>query len=180
MGSTVQYEVSVDTLEVQKLLKSLQNAVSPRSAMTVLEGKVFPWFVEETVARFAVGGDYRSGDWPELSETTQRIREDMGYEGNFPMNIRTEKLFHYVTTGRQTRMSESGAEMVMPGDAPDSQTHREYLTAQMGTDVNPRFPDAVTPARPVMAWAEESDAAQILGMMANHVVEIMRGGATFQ
>ena len=175
----VQYEVDIDTVDVQKLLNRLNAGISPMSAMYVLEKDVFPWFVEETVARFAYEGDWRSDKWEPLSEATQRIREDMGYEGDWPINIRTSTLFNYVTTSNETHLLPGGAEMVMPGRAPDTNTHDKYLTAQMGSDKNPRFEDSITPARPVVAWGEEADAMEILFMMSHHIVDVLATGVAY-
>lgn len=176
MASSVTYAIEVDPRDVEAMLDRAARATAPSAWLKWLQNDVYPWIVEETVQRFAFQGDWRSKNWPSLTDATQDIRESQGYEPDFPVNIRSEDLFRYVTTSKTTRMDFDGAELVVPGGDADKLTQKKYLTAQMGDDNNPMIEGAITPPRPVVAWGEAADAETVLVKAGLNFVQIMKGG----
>ena len=51
----------------------------------------------------------------------------------------------------------------------DLLTRKKYETAQLGTDINPMIPGAVTPPRPIIGLGTE-DMVEIMKMLQIHIM----------
>lgn len=162
--------------DVENTLDAMFMSIEPQNLYNWFEGKVFPWFSNETVERFAYEGDFRSGHWPPLSEATEHIRRNLGYEPDWPINIRSGELFDWIVKSHTTTLTSEGAELRYPGESVDPVTDIKFRHAQEGTRDNPMIAGAVTPPRPVIGWAEERDPVTIIELLALHITRFMMGG----
>lgn len=166
--------VKVDAFPVQRLLDLVMHAVSPGSLLDFLEERVVLHFHEDIDLRFAYEGDRKSGNWPALRDSTNDIREALGFPPVTPINIRTGELHDFVTNHFEAHLLGEGAAVDIPGEPTDPELRNKLLTAQQGSDNNPPF--RATPARPVLA-ADETDMEEILIMLQEHVMmEVLVGG----
>ncbi len=164
-----------DTYRTETMLTRVMRAVGPLSLESWLSGPVSGYFADEIVDRFAFGGDDKSGDWAPLSETTQRIRRELGFPGSDPINERTGELLEFVAGNREYMAGGDWAMMQIPGDPDSRDLENKLLHAQQGAQVNPRFPGAVTPPRPVLA-VDETDMMLLLRMLEMYVMESVAAG----
>lgn len=163
--------LEIDDAAVLGLVDRVWEAVSGPSLEAFLRGPGHKYLANEVVARFAYQGDKKTGDWPDLSEATQNIREQQGFGADWPINIRTEEMFHVVTEEADFLMMTNEAEMVMPGQAGKSGlVAKKIQTAQEGSNSNPIDGFGPTPPRPVLA-ADETDAIALVEVLALWVME---------
>lgn len=163
-------DIDVNVKNVLQFLTALDYATSGRSFMKFLTDDAADFFRDDIESRFYEEGDVKSGFWPPLAETTERIREQLGFGGAEPILRRTDDLFNFLTGDYQIFGSDSWAEMQVPGDPPDPLTARKLEVATKGTNVNPRFPGAITPPRPPLA-VSEADLGKLLGLLMIHITE---------
>lgn len=158
--SDIYVKVHVMTSSVDRLLWALGLAVSPEAAFKFLQTTWAPWYHSETVQRFAFEGDFRSGSWEPLEDSTERIRVAEGYAPD-EINIRDADLFHFAQTSSTSLVPQDGAIITVPeNQSPGFATWMKYTTAQMGRSAleNPWYVYGVhrdTPPRPVVALAPE-------------------------
>lgn len=169
------YGVHVDISEPMNMMARSMQAVSAPSLMAFLSTVGDEYFTEEIVDRFAYEGDNKSGNWQPLSDSTVRIREALGYPGSNPINERTQELLNFVAFNREYYGGSNWAMMSVPGSAKNTSVEAKLKTAQHGTTVNPLFPGAHTPPRPVLA-VDESDMAALLTMLQVHIMQQIAGG----
>lgn len=116
--------------------------------------------------RFAGEGDYASGRWARLAESTVAHRIAQGYPGSNPINVRSGELKNFIL-GDQPKVliSPVASEMVTPGTTPAGDLLTKFEVAQKGS--------GKTPARPVLA-TDGRDVAAILSTMAVYLKEALR------
>lgn len=164
-----------DTFQTESMLSRTLRAVSGPSLATWLAGPVDGYFKDEIIDRFAFEGDDKSGQWAPLSDTTNRIREALGFPADDPINERTGELLEFVVQSREYMAGDDWAMMELPGD-PDSFALEQKLThAQLGASDNPLFPGSTTPPRPVLA-VDPMDMEILLRMLQMHVMESVAAG----
>ena len=164
------FQMLIDTSDVQEVLESLDTAHSPEALAAFMAGTIGPYLQERARLRFAKEGDDVSGPWAPLSATTQAFRESGGFPPDHPINHRTGRLEYYITgtPAGATPTSSGGAMLTFPGTPPTGETARKVATAQYGR-ANPR-----TPARPVLG-INEGDVA-FTTMALHHYIETAAQG----
>ena len=169
---------SVDVDEPVDMTQRVWAVLSGPNLEMFLKNQVHPYFENQIVQRFAYQGDRQVGHWPDLSPATVAIREHDGFGGDWPINIRTEEMFHTVTEEADFFASASSAEMSLPGSAGASGTVAQKIkTAQQGKPApNPMSPNfGPTPPRPVLA-ADETDLVALMALLSRWVIwEVLRG-----
>lgn len=166
----------VDVTRAIALVAGAETAVSDSSIRAWMVSILDAWMQEETVNRFAYEGDHRSGAWAPLSETTENIREWLGFPPD-EINVREGELFNYAISSR-VGFAAMGAEY----ETPDTEgilagdLAAKFVRAQEGGDnPNPRF--GHTPARPVVAFDPASDTEMVLSLLAADIhAKISAGG----
>lgn len=171
------FNVTTDwqTLEVESLLSRTLRAVSGPSLAAWLAGPVDGYFKDEIIDRFAFEGDDKSGDWAPLTETTNRIRETLGFPADDPINERTGELLDFVVNSREYMGGSEWAGMNIPGDPDNFALEQKLLHAQQGAADNPMFPGSTTPPRPVLA-VDPTDMEILLKMLQMHVITAVAAG----
>ena len=164
--------VNVDSHEVDLLLNACEAAFSRTGITVFLEAEMLPYLRGRAANRFGSEGDDASGMWAPLSDTTQEIRESMGFDPSHPINVRTGQLEDYIVNGSgDTRHRGHTTTMVYPGEAPGDQwLEVKVRTAQAGKD------SPATPPRPVLA-VDETDAVQALTMLTYWLEAFVVAGA---
>jgi hypothetical protein len=168
---------SVDAVQVLDLMALVQNSLGAESLEQYFH-KVDDFLSDRMVDRFAVEGDDASGQWPPLTETTIRLKEAMGASGD-EINVRTGDLIHWmVETSDIDVLPSAGGMLEKPSRQifGDAIATKKLTTAQEGTNVNPMFPGAVTPPRPV-AVLSDRDCEDILQMLMTHIMTWVVAGA---
>lgn len=155
--------ISVQAQGVEALLHHLDTALNPVAIAGFLGAEVDPYLRERAKMRFEREGDDVSGKWAPLKETTQAIREQMGYGADGPINKRTGKLEEYILgTPNRLTIHTLGATLTLPGRSPTGETKTKVQTAQQGKG-SPR-----TVSRPVLGM-NEKDMLFVLTALAFHV-----------
>lgn len=169
------FNVEVEDNPAQHLLDDVMLAVSTPSLMEFLQDDASDFFRNDIESRFVEEGDVKSGFWPPLSESTVRIREELGY-GSEPINRRTDDMFEFLTGPYQVFGGAGWAELQIPGNPPDPIMQRKLQTAASGSPPgnNPLFPNSATPPRPVLA-VSEMDLARLLEMLQIHIIHKVIG-----
>lgn len=167
--------IRVDDTDVQVLLGRLIVGLSPPAlSEAFLGGIVEPYLISEAENRFASEGDEAvGGKWEPLTEATIRVREDLGYGGAHPINVRTGELKGHVTSGGESTPEAYGALLEFPGKAEgELATKMEHAQAGGISTSGKSFP-----ARPVIALAS-GDLAVVLGMMEGYIYKVGGHGFT--
>src|ERR1044072_8222920 len=173
-----------DAMGVERMLESLDAALSNFALMAFLSGEVAPWLSERAKSRFASeGDDVSGGTWVPLEATTENVRR-MGREQGLwavgdahPINVRTGELQRYITSGNgQTLpLGGDGAVLTYPRPTTNKELKQKIKTAQVGGQApNARRP---TPARPVLGISTY-DASVILVALAHHTERYARARLT--
>lgn len=168
------FAIDVQSAQVDSMIHRAMQAVSGPSLHAFLETMASEYFTEEIIDRFAYEGDDKSGDWAPLKESTERIRQALGYPGANPVNERTQELLEFVAFHRGFAQGPNFAQMDVPGEAPSQSIEAKLRTAQQGTSINPLFPGAYTPPRPVLA-TDEGDMANLLRLLQLWVMQAVAG-----
>lgn len=168
-GGRTTVDVSVDTFQVDMLMKSVMQTVSP-AGLAPFGETVADYLEERAVNRFAFEGDDASGNWPQLTGATERIRASMGYGPDGPINVRTSEMFEAVVYSAGVYPHSQGVTVVKPEPSLLRGPLREKLiTAQQGRMDNPMIPGATTPPRPVLALAER-DMVEIMAKLQLYIM----------
>lgn len=168
------FSITVDSVQVGDMLAAALQAISGPSLLVFLEEMASEYFTEEIIDRFAFEGDDASGDWAPLEESTQRIREALGYSGDHPINERTQELLNFVAFHRDFMSGPQSAVMSVPGEPNSQSIEAKLRTAQQGSINNPMFPGAVTPPRPVLAY-NAGDMANLLKLLELYLMQRIGG-----
>lgn len=164
-----------DTMATESLLSRTLRAVSGPSLAAWLTGPVDMYFKDDVIERFAFEGDNKSGDWAPLTETTERIRDALGFPPSDPINERTGELLDFVLNSREYMGGDDWAGMNIPGDPDSAALEAKMIHAQQGAVDNALFPGATTPPRPVLA-VDPTDMALLLQMLQMHVINFIAVG----
>jgi hypothetical protein len=169
------------TAQVDNMVGVVLDSLNPAS-MAMFGEAVADHLERRVVQRFADEGDAASGNWPELRPTTKRIRANLGYRADGPINVRTEELFRWAAYSARIDNVWGGVVVTKPDvSAMDDVTLAKLETAQKGRSDNPLFPGASTPARKVVAL-DGADLTQIMALLQVHIMGqvISRVGASLQ
>lgn len=160
----IEFEIVGNNRGVQEMLNTIDSALSPIGLAAFLHGAVGPWVKERAADRFKNEGDDVSGRWAPLQQSTVEIRENMGFEGEHPINKRTGELEAYITEGEIGVTTSPGLGVLKyPQNPPATASLKDKLkTAQTGRST-PR-----TVARPVLGM-NENDLSHVLLMLALHI-----------
>lgn len=169
--------VSVEADSVEQLIGAVVQAVSPPALKFFMEDQVAEYFRDQVVSIFAdLGGSgVPGGTWAPLTETTIKIREQLGYMDDMAINYRTGRLFDWAIT-HSSEMDGFGAWLQMPdwgsSYASDEDMVKKLFTAQKGWTQGPNemIPDAHTPPRPVL-FIEPGDEIAVHAMLQIHIAE---------
>ncbi len=158
-----------DATNVSDLIQRVVAATMGTSLAQFLVAMANPYMTDEIVQRFAYEGDSKSGNWAPLSDTTQRIREAMGFSPDGPINERDGELLDFMINSRDYIAGDDWAMMQLPGDPPSFALEQKLLHAQQGAHDNGLFPGAQTPPRPVLATGPD-DMMTLLKLLQVHVM----------
>ena len=162
-------QVYVRTVKVDSLLRSVSLAVSVPSLVS-FGGAVANHLQIKQLNRFNNNGDSVVGPWSPLAPATRNIRASLGYGPSGPINRRVNELFAATTGKPDVRPIAGGVSVNGPDFSGMSLlTRKKYETAQLGTDVNPMIPGAVTPPRPIIGLGTE-DMVEIMKMLQIHIM----------
>lgn len=164
--TTLTFEVN--SRQVDRLLLSLDTALSPTAMAGFLGGTIDPYIRQRAQQRFEGEGDDVVGKWEPLAVSTQQIRADLGYGPAHPINKRTGDLEAYILDEpHRLEVSSMGATLVSPGAPPKTDLLRAKVrTAQIGSPGNKG--QSPTPPRPVMGM-NERDLAFVMSALAFYV-----------
>lgn len=157
--------------EVELLLSRLDAALSPIALVGFMEAAVGPFMLGRIANRFEQEGDDASGVWQPLQESTNQIREQMGYPPAHPINVRSGELKEFTTSSARSAAEPFGASVTIPDAQPTGELYDKLVTAQQGASQTGYRP---TPARPVLAM-DATDLAVVL-MQLSQYVEKAAGG----
>lgn len=160
-------EVEFDTKDVLDTLVRLDSCFSPIGRQMFMQQRVVPWLQERAQARFDTEGDAASGKWAPLAGSTVEIRQNEGFPGSHPINIRTGDMETYITQGSGT-VTHSGWSTLLEFPRADigGVEKVKINRAQRG--------DSRTPRRPVLA-IDQSDMMHIMNQFKLHI-ESFAGG----
>lgn len=176
VDTKVNFDVQVDKKDTLDMLDRVWRVLSGDHLEDFLQGPAHDYLEHEIVQRFAHQGDRQVGHWPDLSDATQNIRRQLGFEGDWPVNIRTEDMFDVLTHDADYAVTgPNAAEMTLPGNAADGVVAEKIKTAQQGKAHNPLANFGPTPPRPVLA-ADETDLEALLTRLNGWIIEeVIRG-----
>lgn len=140
-----------NTVEVTRMLVSLESATNPVAIAGFLNTVVDPYLRDRARMRFEDEGDSAvGGKWKPLSSATQEIRDNMGYGAAHPINVRTGELESYIVDSpNKVSVFPGGASLTLPGQPAGGELLEKYITAQQGSAGQNNF--SGTPPRPVLA-----------------------------
>lgn len=174
------FRFDVDASEAHRLIGAVEKAISTASLMSFMEEKAHPWWVQAELERFAHEGDADGGGtgifggWSELSPTTVRIREALGYGGEGPINVRSGEMLEVLMNAHDVIGDASVVQMTIPGNSVDPITEEKIRTAQEGRSGNAIGGFGPTPPRPVLSLTE-MNAEEILALLGLHLYEAIAG-----
>lgn len=156
---SVNTEVYVSSGAVEALLLRLEDTLRPAHMAEFLGYNITPYIQGRVQRRFEMEGDDVSGPWAPLADATVRMREDAGFPGEHPINVRTGELERYISDSTPALVAEPYAMLIYPGRDPGGEMGAKMRTAQSGSD-NPS-----APARPVIGL-DEADLTYVLTAVA--------------
>lgn len=120
------------------------------------------WLQERAEARFAAEGDDASGKWAALTDTTNKIRQSLGFPPEHPINVRTGELKRHVVGGKgDVGIDGFGVTYAWPGGPVTPGIERKMIGAQLG--------GTRQPSRPVAA-VNITDAAAVLILLSDFIL----------
>lgn len=168
-------ETEWDPTAVGRVMDKIFEATSGPSLMSFMHVVANPYMTDEIIDRFAVYGDQKSGNWPDLADATIQIRESLGFDGSDPINEREGELLDFVANSRVWAGGADWVMMSLPGDPPSFELEQKLQHAQQGTSTNPLIPNAVTPPRPVLATGPD-DMEALLKLLQEFIIFRVAGG----
>lgn len=169
-------DIDVDKFEVEKLLSSAVYAAAHPASMEMFGERAADYLEERTATRFVNEGDDAAGRWLPLRPATERIRVNLGYEPDGPINVRTTELFQWAVYSADVQPIPGGVEITKPDiDSMPESAVEKLVTAQQGRDSNPMIPGATTPPRPVVALSE-ADAVALVKELQLHIMHLVVRG----
>jgi hypothetical protein len=166
--------VTVDSREVDAILLRGQMAVSTPSLAFFLKSSVEPYLQGRARDRFTKQGDEVTGAWEALKPSTQSIREALGYNPTWPINVRTGALEDYVTNTPGTITGGAGAAVLtLPGASATGELADKVATAQGGKEAMGRR--GSTPPRPVLAMGVQ-DLEGMMVLLSAYMMRVLSGG----
>lgn len=160
--------VDVDDEDAIRMMDRVMETVGPVSLERWLRMAAHPHFTNEIVQRFAYQGDRVSGHWPDASEATEAMKENLEFDAE-ALNIRTGEMFDFLTSKAQFSVAGDQAMMSLPGRRPNPLMTRKIRTAQFGSNDNPIDEFGPTPPRPVLGF-DEQDMEFLLRSLERWVV----------
>lgn len=171
-------EIEVNALDVERMLSLAEDSFSEPRVMHWMNTDLHDYFASETISRFSDGIDRNTGVWRKLSDATEHLREQQGYDPDWPINVRTGELFDYVVNTFRIDTDGQDLTFVTPDDERvDATTAIKLEHAQFGASDNPIEGFGPTPPRPVIGFDADADAQAILMNFTNHIVDFLRGAA---
>ena len=152
-------------------MRNIEVALTGAGLSIFVSTRVRQWLQERAEARFAAEGDEASGKWAPLTETTNKIRQSLGYPPGGPINVRTGELKRHVVEGKgDVGIDGFGVTYHWPGGNVTPGIERKMSGAQVGRPGR-------QPARPVAA-VDITDAAGVLVLLSDFILgPQFRGGA---
>jgi hypothetical protein len=140
---------------VDAMLLNLMTKLDPLTMGVFLLGTMVPHLQKKFAQGFANEMDPNGAAWAVLSPATEKIREDMGYNGPSPINKRTGELEDYITnSGGMVWAAGLGTSLKYPGKGvPSGNLGKKLRGAQRG--------EGTAPPRPVLGL-DENDLAFLL------------------
>ena len=143
-------------------MRNIEVALTGAGLSIFVSTRLRQWLQERAEARFVAEGDDASGKWKPLSDTTNKIRESLGYPAAHPINVRTGELKRYVESGKgDVGIDGFGVTYRWPGGPVTPGIEKKMVGAQMGTGRQT--------ARPVAA-VNITDAAGVLVLLSDFIL----------
>jgi hypothetical protein len=165
--------IYVDSTTVDSLLAMAKFSVSPAMLSVFLAQRVQPYLAQRIESRFAANGDSASGKWLPLSETSLRIRHEMGQMDDNAINDRTGAMKDHLTS-QFAIVGGVVTELRVPGNPGDDLMSTKIETAQFGGTGSFNGATTHTPPRPVLA-VDATDTAAVVGLLQTHVMDVIGG-----
>jgi len=160
--------LTVEATEVLHIMQQLIFVTSPPMLAGFAATTIGSYLGETAEQRFTEQGS-SEGPWEPLRPMTQRIRESMGLDPDFPINVRFGDLRQWLSDDHGiVEPTAFGVDLWWPGLSPDTTLEDELETAQMGRT------DPPTVRRPVVELTEE-DAIVIFELFAHWIQGAFRG-----
>lgn len=161
------FSVTVEDDDVEAAFQRAQEAMSPIMLMGFLTFEADEFMKKEIEARFRDEGDSATGPWLPLSETTNKIRRELGYPDVTPINERSGALRDALEADRDYRIIADGVQMDLPGTNLPDKVKNRLRVAQQGAPPgsNPKFPNSATPPRPVLG-IQSGDIEQLMRLLS--------------
>ncbi len=171
-GGYVVIEVTIETQDLEGVLRRLEGVMSVQGQAEFLQGSALPHLQRRASDRFSNEGDDVTGAWAPLSPATLEWRTALGYDAFAQINLRSGDLQRWVTSG-SGRFEREGGDVTLayPGDQPSGTLREAVEGAQRGQKGSPS-----QPPRPVLGLGTQ-DAEALLNQLVNHVVSVVSGGA---
>lgn len=166
-GTYIDIDLTGDAQYVHKMITHLDQKLGPQGLTAFLAMTVLPYMTQRASERFQNEGDDVVGKWAPLAPATEVIRQQMGFSGAHPINVRTGELERYITQGSPSASvvaSPMGAFMQHPANAPTGRLKNKVKVAQQG---DPSFGRGVPP-RPVLGM-NEADLGYVMVALAFYV-----------
>jgi hypothetical protein len=158
--------VSLDEAPVEAMLLRIQTAMSPASLTAYLEGEVRPYWHEEAHRHFGTQGTDTAA-WAPLAQRTQDERAQLGFDPEYPIQIRTGELEKYLTSDEgKVEADGTGAQWTYPGPT-DGLTEKKYKLAQQG--------NLRTPPREIVQ-ASELNLLDVTTLLMGHLEKMLAVG----
>ena len=164
-------EITFNVLDsdVQSDIRTLADRTSASGLKFFLENVADPFLQSRVRQRFASEGDDAVGPWLPLSPATEAIRQNKGYSGAHPINIRTSDMYDYLTSSRaDVSTTAASSTLTFPPAGANTLLEEKIRTAQMGK----RYP--ATPARPVLGLSM-TDVTVITHDLAEYMMKDLMG-----
>ena len=154
---------------VQRMLEAVDTALNPVAISGFLSEVIDPYLRKEARSRFNTEGDNASGKWAPLADSTQAIRDSMGYGASHPINRREDELYNYVVnTPGGVQTNPLGATLMFPKNYPGGDLGEKLSAAQTG---GVGGSGRSFPARKVYALGQD-DLYFVLLALASHIERV--------
>lgn len=151
MGVQVDIDMQLDARDFIRVLGLLNVRLRAAGLETFIRNSAVPWLQRRAARRFGAEGDDASGRWTPLRKATEAFRARQGYQPAHPINVRTLRMFDFITSADGTISGGPGyASLNWPGARGRGAELAEKIRTAQGLT-----PGIV--ARPVLGLSQADD-----------------------